>query len=158
MHKCHLFFCTSMQQHVPYGTQGNNTPSLEMSVFARAHAQLSNCNAATNARTYHMEGITRTLVYINRAEWMKGICHIWSRGRHFSPSLPAGDDRYLKLSPQKRSPSRNLGEHRLVRRSGTASRGTAPLVFNMRMNGIDINLINDLITSISWCQNLQHVN
>jgi len=22
------------------------------------------------------------------AEWMKGICHIWSRGRHFSPSMP----------------------------------------------------------------------
>ena len=26
---------------------------------------------------------------------MKGICHVWSRGRHFSPSLPG--DRYLKL-------------------------------------------------------------
>ena len=26
---------------------------------------------------------------------MKGICHIWSRGQHFSPSLPG--DRYLKL-------------------------------------------------------------
>ena len=26
---------------------------------------------------------------------MKGICPIWSRGRHFSPSLPS--DRYLKL-------------------------------------------------------------
>ena len=26
---------------------------------------------------------------------MKGICHIWSRGRHFSPSMPG--DRYLKL-------------------------------------------------------------
>ena len=64
---------------------------------------------------------------------MKGICHIWSRGRHFSPSLPAGDDRYLKLSPPKRSPGRNLGEHCLVRRSGTASRGTALLVFNLRM-------------------------
>ena len=30
-----------------------------------------------------------------RAEWMKGICHMWSRGRHFSPSLPG--DRYLNL-------------------------------------------------------------
>ena len=27
---------------------------------------------------------------------MKGICHVWSRGRHFSPSLPG--DRYLKLA------------------------------------------------------------
>ena len=26
---------------------------------------------------------------------MKGICHIWSRGRHFSPSMPG--DRYLNL-------------------------------------------------------------
>ena len=26
---------------------------------------------------------------------MKGICRIWSRGRHFSPSLPG--DRYLNL-------------------------------------------------------------
>ena len=62
---------------------------------------------------------------------MKGICHRWSRGRHFSPSLP--DDRYLKLSSQKRSPGRNLGEHRLVRRSGTASRGTVLLNFSSRM-------------------------
>ena len=28
-------------------------------------------------------------------QWTKGICHLWSRGRHFSPSLPG--DRYLKL-------------------------------------------------------------
>ena len=26
---------------------------------------------------------------------MKGICHMWSRGRHFSPSVPG--DRYLNL-------------------------------------------------------------
>ena len=62
---------------------------------------------------------------------MKGICHLWSRGRHFSPSLPG--DRYLKFDSQKRSPGRNLGEHRLVRRSGIASRGTALLVFSSRM-------------------------
>ena len=62
---------------------------------------------------------------------MKGICHMWSRGRHFSPSLPG--DGYLKLSSQKRSPGRNLGEHRLVRRSGTAYRGTALLAFYLRM-------------------------
>ena len=44
-------------------------------------------------------------------------------------------DKYLKLGSQKRSPGRNLGEHRLVRRSGTASRGTALLVFCSRMRG-----------------------
>ena len=49
-----------------------------------------------------MEEITRMLLYLQelptfnyRAEWTKGFCHVWSRGRHFSPSLP--DNRYLKL-------------------------------------------------------------
>ena len=67
---------------------------------------------------------------------MKGICHIWSRGRLISPSLPVGDDWYLSLNSQKRPPGRNLGEHRSVRRSGTASRGTALLVFGLRMRSI----------------------
>ena len=39
--------------------------------------------------------IRKLLVITGRIEWMKGICHIWSRGRHFSPSLPG--DRYLNL-------------------------------------------------------------
>ena len=64
---------------------------------------------------------------------MKGICHIWSRGRLISPSMIVGDDWYLNLNSQKRPPGRNLGEHRLVRRSGTASRGTVVLVFCLRM-------------------------
>ena len=67
-----------------------------------------------------------------RVEWMKGICHLWSRGRLISPSLPVGDDWYLNLNSQKRPPGRNLGEHRLVRSSGTTSRGTV-LVFCLRM-------------------------
>ena len=57
-----------------------------------------------------MEKISRRLFYIyrklvlsiSRAEWMNGICLIWSRGRLISPSLPVGDDRYLNLSSQKR--------------------------------------------------------
>ena len=64
---------------------------------------------------------------------MKGICLTWSRGRLISPSLPVGDDWYLNLSSQKRPPGRNLGEHRSVRRSGTASRCTVLLVFCLRM-------------------------
>ena len=95
---------------------------------------------------YHKEEITRTLSYIyrnwsytwmvlytNRAEWMNGICLIWSRGRHISPSLPIGDDRYLNLSSEKRPTGRNLGGNRSVRRSGTTSRGTVVLVFYLRM-------------------------
>ena len=65
---------------------------------------------------------------MGRAEWMNGICLIWSRGRFISPSLPVGDDRYLNLSSQKRPTGRNLGGNRLVRRSGTTSRGTVALV------------------------------
>ena len=69
------------------------------SSFWKAHARLPN----TYRFTYHLEGITGTLWYIyldviviwNWTEWMKGICHVWSRGRHFSPSLPG--DRYLNL-------------------------------------------------------------
>ena len=64
---------------------------------------------------------------------MNGICLIWSRGRLISPSLPVGDDRYLNLSSQKRPTGRNLGGNRLVRRSGTTSRGTVVLVFRLRM-------------------------
>ena len=67
---------------------------------------------------------------------MKGICHIWSRGRLISPSMPVGDDWYLNLNSQKRPPGRNLGEHRLVRRSGTTSRGTVVLVFCLRMRSL----------------------
>ena len=73
---------------------------------------------------------------MNRVESKKGICHVWSRGRHFSPSLPG--DRYLKLSSKKRSPGRNLGEHRLVRRSGNTSRGTVVLVLFLRMRSFFI--------------------
>ena len=58
---------------------------------------------------------------------MNGICLIWSRGRLISPSLPVGDHSYLNLSSQKRPTGRNLGGNRLVRRSGTTSRGTVVL-------------------------------
>ena len=84
-----------------------------------------------------MEETTRMLLYIYELLpgiyfFTKGSCHVWSRGRHFSPSLPAlrqVSETWL----QKRPPGRNLGEHRLVRRSGTTSRGTIALVFSWRM-------------------------
>ena len=56
-----------------------------------------------------------------------------------SPSLPVGDDRYLNLSSQKRPTGRNLGGNRLVRRSGTTSRGTVVLVFCLRMRRLPSN-------------------
>ena len=109
---------------------------------------------------YHMEEITKKLCHIYRngyevvnwVEWMKGISLIWSRGRLISPSLPVGDDWYLNLSSQKRSPGRNLGEHRSVRRSGTASRGTALLVFGLRMRSISRTLIRTTILGKYVCK------
>ena len=57
------------------------------------------------------------------------------------PSLPVGDDRYLNRNSQKRPPGRNLGEHRLVRRSGATSRGTVVLVFFLRMRRYPLILV-----------------
>ena len=70
---------------------------------------------------------------MNWAELMKGIYNILSRGRLISPSMPVGDDWYLNLNSQKRPPCRNLGEHHLVLRSSTTSRGTVVLIFCLRM-------------------------
>ena len=82
---------------------------------------------------YHIEKIPRRLFYIYRNWYYLLVELIWSRGRLISPSLPVGDDRYLNLSSQKRPTGRNLGGNRLVRRSGTTSRGTVGLVFCLRM-------------------------
>ena len=121
--------------------------NFQMNVASRTQAQLSNSQRTDtdlsvphwgnnwNSVTY----IWKLLVSMNGAEWIKGICHIWSRGRRFSPSMP--EDRYLKLSPQKRPLGRNLEEHRLVRRSATASRGTALLAFGFRMRCPPINKV-----------------
>ena len=82
---------------------------------------------------------------------MKGICHIWSRGRLISPSMPVGDDWYLNLNSQKRPPGRNLGEHRLVRRSGATSRGTVVLVFCLRMRSFPRTEVPTIFTGRSVC-------
>ena len=130
----HHLFCTSLHHHILYEKQQdlNEGLSLDMSVLARARAQLLN----TLYINTQGENIYKTVLYIQklvlstrRAEWMSGICLIWSRGRLISPSLPIGDDRCLNLSSQKRPPGRNLGEHHLVRRSGTTSRGTVSWCF-----------------------------
>ena len=83
-----------------------------------------------------------------RAEWMNGICLIWSRGRLISPSLPVGDDRYLNLSSQKRPTGRNLGGNRSVRRSGTTPRDIVVLVFCLRMRRVPPTLVPTIIVGI----------
>ena len=46
---------------------------------------------------------------MKRVEWMKGICHIWSRGRLISPSLPVGDDWHLNLRTKATSGPKSRG-------------------------------------------------
>ena len=64
------------------------------------------------------------------------------------PSLPGGDDRYLNLSSQKRPTGRNLGGNRLVRRSGTTSRGTVVLAFCLRMRSFSLTLALIIIVGV----------
>ena len=59
----------------------------------------------------------------------------------FPHTLPVGDDRCLNLSSQERPTGRNLGGNRLVRRSGTTSRGTVVLVFCLRMRSFPLTLV-----------------
>ena len=70
------------------------------SASARAQAHLSNVHLAETHLSVPHGGnneiavtyIYKLLVSKGGAKWMNGICHTWSRGRHFSPSLPG--DRY----------------------------------------------------------------
>ena len=83
---------------------------------------------------------------MNRAWWMKGICLIWSRGRHFSPSLPdRGPTGIWNLAHSISDPRAEIsGILVMVRRSSSTSRGTTywfqyfccfpvSLVFHLRM-------------------------
>ena len=45
--------------------------------------------------------LNKTLFRSYFIPWTKGICHIWSGDRHFSPSLP--DNRYVNLAPKATS-------------------------------------------------------
>ena len=87
-------------------------------------------------------------ISMSRAEWMNGICLVWSRGRLISPSLRVGDDRYLNLSSQKQPTGRNLGGNRLVRRSGATYRGTVVLVFCLRMRRLFLALVLTIFVGI----------
>ena len=61
----------------------------------------------------------------------RGICHIWFRGRHISPSMPYREARSVAESSEGSTASksdrtgRNPGMTRLVRRSSATSGGTA---------------------------------
>ena len=128
--------------------------NLEITVSTRAHVQCEICTTQRQIWRYQMEEITTTLLSVKRkrfhlwielSEWMKGSCHRRNRGRQISPSLPSGDVRFMKLNSEKRSPGRNLREQCGVRCSGTTSRGTAFLVFCLRIRQLSINRVHFLV-------------
>ena len=147
-------FCTSSHQNVPYEKQQGIWALKWVSLQERVR----NCfihSTWGHTWAYYMDKISRRLFYIYieigtiyESSWvMKGVCHLWSRGRPFSPSC---DVRYLRLSPQKRPTGRNLGGNRLVRRSGTTSRGTVFLVFCLRMRRFLLTLVLIISLGMKW--------
>ena len=100
----------------------------------------------------------------------RGICHIWFRGRHISPSMPYREARSVAESSEGSTASksdrtgRNPGMTRLVRRSSATSGGTAILslveTFRRRMrkcSGSIIIIIYFIKSAMKWssCQ-LRH--
>ena len=69
---------------------------------------------------------------------MKGICYTWSRGRHFSPSMPG--DRYLKLG-SKTDLRGEISGSIVWYNALTTSRGTVVLVFIVGMRSFPGNEI-----------------
>ena len=85
---------------------------------------------------YRMEEMAKTILYVYgklilvqdvyRALWMKGICLIWSRGWHISPSLPdRGPTGIRNLAHSVSDPRAEIsGILVMVRRSSSTSRDT----------------------------------
>ena len=159
MRKCHLF-CTSSHHNVPYEQQELSKWSEPWNKFlARACAQLLICPTLLQTWAYHMEKLSRRLFYIygnwyflwvELSGWMGSVSYGLGADLSLPPSLPVGDDRYLNLSSQKRPTGRNLGGNRLVRRSGTTSRGTVVLMFCLRMRNFPLSLVLTIFVGMKW--------
>ena len=67
-------------------------PNLQRSFLQQRMRKLTNTHCAAPHGTNNRNTVIYIKKYViitNSVEWMKGICHTWSRGRHFSPSLPS---------------------------------------------------------------------
>ena len=119
---------------------------------------------------------------VNGALWMKGICLIWSRGRHFSPSLPdRGPTGIWNLAHSISDPRAEIsGILVMVRRSSPTSRGTTywfqyfcfptSRVFLLRMCKLSERLFKsekgqiwlvsfpDILPKVSFCGKIHHCN
>lgn len=110
---------------------------LEVSVFARAHAQLSNVyRTSTYLHEPHERNKWNTSIYIkidSQYYLLSGRKDLSKYGVGDDISLPpclAMGSWYLKISSPKQSRGRNLREHRYVLPSGTTSRGTV-IIFSL---------------------------
>ena len=98
----------------------------------------------------------------------RGICHIWFRGRHISPSMPYREARSVAESSEGSTASksdrtgRNPGMTRLVRRSSATSGGTAFLslvqTFRHRMRKCFGSPIPSLPKKLRGCFFLQGID
>ena len=104
MRKRHLF-CTSSHHNVPYEKQQKLNKGSEPRSECpcqRACAIVKYVQDQYTRQRTTRTNIQRIVLYIqklvpsmSRAEWMNGICLIWSRGRLIPPSLPACRRRQL---------------------------------------------------------------
>ena len=100
----HAFMSFPIRVYAPQGRQNNSTLKYISHLINKSNGRTERCLASR-----------------------KGICHKWSRGRHFSPSLHVREARYLKTEhAQAESDLRAeiSGSIVKVQRSGSTSRGT----------------------------------
>ena len=122
--KCACVNAIFLQQFEPACTTSNKTRlqtalNIEMGVSGLARAQLSNLY---RTKTH--------LIIPNGGNNLNTDLYIYIEIAFLSlPAWRQVPETWL----QKRPPGWNLGEHRLVQRSGTASRGTVLLLFSLRM-------------------------
>ena len=88
----------------------------------------------------------KLLVIRNWPEWMKWICHTWSRGRHFSPSIPG--DRYLNLS--SKSDYRDEISANIVRYDALAPRLKVMRSISCLSSAIGLILFSASTSFVEW--------
>ena len=134
MHLCRMLMalprCISYQ-YIPH--RGKNKPSIVVLEERMRKWQMYNVsrhNVNTTWKKYLQHFCTYQEIDLRvgckQSWWMKGRCLIWSRGRHFSPSLPdRGPTGIRNLAHSISDPRAEISEILvMVRRSSATSRGT----------------------------------
>ena len=105
--------------------------TVRVKCFAQEHNTISPARPRTRTTRSGVERTNHEATAPPGAVSRRGICHIWFRGRHISPSMPYREARSVAESSEGPTASksdrmgRNPGMTRLVRRSSATSGGTA---------------------------------